>query len=149
MRVLPRRKRNRREDIAFDEASLTSSDDVSEDATEFDPTEFGNFSFDFGAHDQNNGNGNGEPDSIPEAETEPISQPEAPMNSSAFPSSDYQHCRCPEIPDRPHRLHQGSSKKRTRRKLSRASKTCVNWSTQPWILATAPRRLISSSIMLP
>jgi DNA helicase-2/ATP-dependent DNA helicase PcrA len=67
-----------------DEAAQESFETVSQDATEFDPAEFGNFSFDFAAHDQVDGNGNGEPHPVAEVETDPA-QP-APESSSAFPA---------------------------------------------------------------
>ncbi len=67
-----------------DEAAQESFETVSQDATEFDPAEFGNFSFDFAAHDQVDGNGNGEPHPVAEVATDPA-QP-APESSSAFPA---------------------------------------------------------------
>ncbi len=75
------------EEVALDEPNLDSSDPArGGDATEFDPAEFGNFSFDFGAHDQIDGNGNGEPHPVAEVEPTPLPQSEGPDGSSSFPA---------------------------------------------------------------
>jgi DNA helicase II / ATP-dependent DNA helicase PcrA len=72
------------EEEPSDEAGQESFETAGQDATEFDPAEFGNFSFDFAAHDQVDGNGNGEPHPVAEVETDPSQS--APESSSAFPA---------------------------------------------------------------
>ena len=65
---------------AVDRLAAQASEDESqpEDATAFDPTEFGNFSFDFGAHDEV-ANTNSEPDENPQTTAETNARPTEPQ----------------------------------------------------------------------
>jgi DNA helicase-2/ATP-dependent DNA helicase PcrA len=75
------------EDRSQSEAEPSSNDSQSEDATAFDPTEFGNFSFDFGAHDEA-ANTNGESGESPEitAGTNPPPEPQVGQAPDSFPT---------------------------------------------------------------
>ncbi|HET6176889.1 MAG TPA: UvrD-helicase domain-containing protein [Candidatus Sulfotelmatobacter sp.] len=68
-------------------AQAANEESQSEDATAFDPTEFGNFSFDFAAHDEvANTNGGSADNSETTADTAPPPEPEIGQVAASFPA---------------------------------------------------------------
>ncbi len=66
-------------------AGASNADSEPEDATAFDPTEFGNFSFDFAAHDEV-ANTNGEPVDNPETAADAPPEPQIGQVAPSFPT---------------------------------------------------------------